>query len=202
MKLNNYLIKLKTIINTNKKIIYIISLILTLLFSIFNRILGIMKHSIWHETISIYYLLLVLIKGLLLIFIYKNNNNYLVKFKIIKVLLIILNIFLIFPIILLIKDKRIVEMTLIPSICVALYVTIKSIIVIEQFIRRSETNILLNELRTINLMDVVISILTLTNTLIAVNSTEYDIKMHYLTISVCVIGFLVNCIIIIKLKNK
>ncbi|MBE6130764.1 MAG: hypothetical protein E7183_03510 [Erysipelotrichaceae bacterium] len=200
MKLNNYLIKLKTIINTNKKIIYIISSILTLLFSIFNRILGIIKHSMWHETISIYYLLLVLIKGLLLIFIYKNHNNYLVKFKIIKVLLIILNIFLIFPIILLINDKRIIEMTLIPSICVALYVTIKSIIVIEQFIRRSETNILIKELRTINLMDVVISILTLTNTLIAVNSNEYNIKMHYLTVIVCIIGYIFNCGLLVRLK--
>ena len=56
-------------------------------------------------------------------------------------------------------DKRLVDMTLILSIAIALYVTIKTSVAITQFVKSKE-------LRTINLMDVTVSILTLTNVLI------------------------------------
>ena len=76
-------------------------------------------------------------------------------------------------------DKRLVDMTLIPSIAIALYVTIKTSVVITQFVkRRNNDNILFKELRTINLMDVTVSILTLTNALISVNTTEFDIGLY------------------------
>ena len=76
-------------------------------------------------------------------------------------------------------DKRLVDMTLIPSIAIALYVTIKTSVAITQFVkRRNKDNILFKELRTINLMDVTVSILTLTNALISVNTTEFDIGLY------------------------
>lgn len=94
-------------------------------------------------------------------------------------------------------------MTLVSSIVVALYVTIKTVVTIIQFIKkRKEENILFTELRTINLMDVTVSILTLTNTLIAVNSDDYDISMYYLTIAVCIVGFIVNIFLLTSLKEK
>ena len=68
-------------------------------------------------------------------------------------------------------DKRLVDMTLIPSIAIALYVTIKTSVAITQFVKSKE-------LRTINLMDVTVSILTLTNALISVNTTEFDIGLY------------------------
>ena len=68
-------------------------------------------------------------------------------------------------------DKRLVDMTLILSIAIALYVTIKTSVAITQFVKSKE-------LRTINLMDVTVSILTLTNALISVNSTEFDIGLY------------------------
>ena len=70
-------------------------------------------------------------------------------------------------------------MTLILSIAIALYVTIKTSVAITQFVkRRNKDNILFKELRTINLMDVTVSILTLTNALISVNTTEFDIGLY------------------------
>ena len=76
-------------------------------------------------------------------------------------------------------DKRLVDMTLISSIAIALYVTIKTSVAITQFVkRRNNDNILFKELRTIHLMDVTVSILTLTNALISVNTTEFDIGLY------------------------
>ena len=109
----------------------------------------------------------------------------------------------IFPIVLLIMNKRVVEMTMIPSIAVAVYVIVKASVTINQFVKkRKEENILFKELRTLNLMDVTVSILTLTNTLIAVNSTEFDIGMYYLTIAVSIIGFAVNIFLLTGLRKR
>ena len=167
--------------------------------------LGAIKESLWHESISIYYFILVIIKGLLLLYYYnsKTMKNETKVFILIKILLIILNTLLIVPITLLVFNKRIVEMTLIPSIAIALYVTIKTTVVIIQYIKRKqEDSILIGELRTINLMDVTVSILTLMNTLIAVNSTEFDIGLYYLTIAVSVVGFAVNIYLLTRLKHN
>ena len=166
--------------------------------------LGAIKESLWHESISIYYFILVIIKGILLLYFYnsKTKNNETKVFMLIKILLIILNVFLIIPIVLLILNKRIVEMTLIPSIAIALYVTIKTSVVITQYVKRKqEDSILIRELRTINLMDVTVSILTLTNTLISVNSVEFDMGLFYLVIATSVAGFFLNMFIVIRLKK-
>jgi hypothetical protein len=204
MKFKEIYTKFKNIVEDNRKSIYVYSLLFTLIFSIFNRILGAIKESLWHESISIYYFFLVIIKGILLLYFYnsKTKNNETKVFMLIKILLIILNVFLIIPIVLLILNKRIVEMTLIPSIAIALYVTIKTSVVITQYVKRKkEDSILMRELRTINLMDVTVSILTLTNTLISVNSTEFDMGLFYLVIVTSVAGFFLNMFIVIRLKK-
>ena len=204
MKFKEIYTKFKNIVEDNRKSIYVYSLLFTLIFSIFNRILGAIKESLWHESISIYYFFLVIIKGILLLYFYnsKTKNNETKVFMLIKILLIILNVFLIIPIVLLILNKRIVEMTLIPSIAIALYVTIKTSVVITQYVKRKqEDSILIRELRTINLMDVTVSILTLTNTLISVNSVEFDMGLFYLVIATSVAGFFLNMFIVIRLKK-
>ena len=204
MKFKEYYVKFKELVEENRKSIYIYSLIFTLIFSIFNRVLGVIKESLWHESISIYYFFLVVIKGILLLYFYKSTTkkNESIVFNIIKILLIILNILLIVPIVLLVLNKRSVEMTLIPSIAIALYVTIKTSVVIAQYVKRKkEDSILIRELRTINLMDVTVSILTLTNTLIAVNSTYFDIGLFNLVVAISIMGFGLNVFIVIRLKK-
>lgn len=205
MIFKEYYLNLKLYIHKRRKLIIILSLVLTLLFSFYNRIIGITQKSLWHESISIYYFLLVLIKSIVIICLNNSTNRKkdLFIFKLIKFLLFILNVLLIVPIILMIINKRIVKISFILSIAVALYVTIKTSKVIITYIKqRKETNILLKELRVIDLMDVVVSILTLQNTLIAVNSEAFDIKLYYLTVASSILGLLINLILIISLKLK
>lgn len=194
--------KIITYINKQKKLITILSLILTLLFSIYNRIIGVIKESLWHESISIYYFTILLIKSIILIYI--NNSNVRKHdstiFKITKVLLLILNILLIVPITLLILNKRAVQMSLIFSIVIALYVTIKTTKSIINYFKNKKTqDILIKQLLVIDLTDVVVSILTLQNTLITVNG-GYDQTLYYLTIISSFIGFCINMFLIIKTK--
>lgn len=205
MKVNKLYLKLKTEISKRRTLITILSLCFTVLFSIYNRIVGIVKESLWHETISIYYLVLVIVKSIILIYIHKSidRNKDLVVFRVVKVLLIILNLLLIVPISLMVLNKRLVEMSLILSIAVALYVTIKTTKVIISFVRkRKEEDILLKELKVIDLMDVVVSILTLQNTLISVNSTGFDEGLYYLTIGSSFVGFAINLLLVFMLRSK
>lgn len=205
MKINKLYLKLKTEISKRRTLITILSLCFTVLFSIYNRIVGIVKESLWHETISIYYLVLVIVKSIILIYIHKsiNRNKDLVVFRVVKVLLIILNLLLIVPISLMVLNKRLVEMSLILSIAVALYVTIKTTKVIISFVKkRKEEDILLKELKVIDLMDVVVSILTLQNTLISVNSTGFDEGLYYLTIGSSLVGFAINLLLVFMLRSK
>lgn len=205
MKINKLYLKLKTEISKRRTLITILSLCFTVLFSIYNRIVGIVKESLWHETISIYYLVLVIVKSIILIYIHKSidRNKDLVVFRVVKVLLIILNLLLIVPISLMVLNKRLVEMSLILSIAVALYVTIKTTKVIISFVKkRKEEDILLKELKVIDLMDVVVSILTLQNTLISVNSVGFDEGLYYLTIGSSFVGFAINLLLVFMLRSK
>ena len=101
-----------------------------------------------------------------------------------------------------ILNKRLVEMNLILSIAIALYVTINTTLVIINYVKkRKEKDILIRQLNTIDLMDIVLSILTLQNTLIAVNSTGFDAGVYALSIISSIAGILINLFLIIRLKK-
>ena len=71
-----------------------------------------------------------------------------------------------------------VNMGLIPAIAMAAYTTYKltmSSIHIQKQKRNSRNNIFVAELRTINFIDALVSILTLQNTLIMVNQTKSSV---------------------------
>lgn len=100
-----------------------------------------------------------------------------------------------------ILNKRIVKMSFIFSIVIALYVTIKTTKSIVLFIkRRKEKDVLLKELKVIDLIDSVISILTLQNTLISINSNEISLELHYITFISSFLGLIFNLYLIINLK--
>lgn len=202
IKIKELYINIRNQITKRKKLIIILSLVFTLLFSIYNRIIGAIKESLWHESISIYYFSLVIIKSIIYIYIKntKNRKHELVVFKITKILLFVLNLLLIVPITLMVFNERPVEMSLIFSIAIALYVTIKTTKTIINYVKKRENNdILIKEIRTIDLMDVVVSILTLQNTLILVNG-GINSGLQILTIISSLAGFIINIIIILLLK--
>ena len=204
MKVKELFNKIKGEINKREKLFVIISILTTLFFSLYNRILGIYNKSIWHESISIYYFVLVIIKAIIIIYINKSKQrkNDVKIFTITKVLLFLLNLSMTGPVILMILNKRLVEMNLILSIAIALYVTINTTLGIINYVKkRKEKDILIRELNTIDLMDIVLSILTLQNTLIAVNSTGFDPGVYVLSIISSIAGILINLFLIIRLKK-
>jgi hypothetical protein len=107
------------------------------------------------------------------------------------------------PITLLVLNKRAVEMSLIFSIAIALYVCIKTIKAIINFTKQRKTNDpLIKELRIIDLTDMVVSILTLQNTLISING-GFSEELYIVTIVSSFIGFVFNIVCVCLLSfNK
>lgn len=201
MKNNKLISILKTKLTPVNSLI--LSVIFTLLFAIYNRIVGIFNESLWNESVSIYYFALTIIKSIILISYYKQTNieNQKRIFQVTKVLLFISNLLMIVPLILMIINKRKVEASLIFSIGIALYVTIKTTISIIRFFKKETCDsILLKQIKTIDLIDVVFSILTLQNTLISVNGSGFDIGLYYLTIVSSVVGLIINFYLILRMN--
>ena len=155
----------------------------TVLFALYNGFLGIYMRSLWHASISIYYLLLVIIRGIILLTenAVKTKNDEEQRrrrhktFAASAMMLLLLNISLIFPIATMVKFEKPVNMSLIPAIGMAAYTTYKitmSSINIAKRKTRKHTDILVAELRSINFIDALVSVLTLQNTLIMVNDTQ------------------------------
>lgn len=161
----------------------ILSFCVTVLFAFYNGFLGIHLLSIWHGSICMYYFLLAAIRGMILLT-EKNNRTKDEKqksecrrraFFISVIMLLLLNLSLILPISLMVIMKKAVNMGIIPAITMATYTTYKitmASIHIHKQKRSNHNNVLVAELRIINFIDALISILTLQNTLIMVNQTK------------------------------
>lgn len=157
----------------------------TVLFALYNGVLGIRLLSIWHGSICVFYLLLVAIRGMILLperntgTKRENKKEYCRQriFIISSVILAVLNLSLILPISLMVTFKKPVNMGLIPAIAVATYTTYKitmASIHIRKQKRSNHCNVLVTELRTINFIDALVSVLTLQNTLIMVVQKEAE----------------------------
>ncbi len=162
--------------------------ITTVIFALYNGILGYRHSSMWHGTICIYYLLLVILRGMI---IYSEKKIVAYAGKewarsivcvIGAVLLLILNTSLIVPITIMVKHQKPVTLTLIPAIAMAAY-TVYKITMASVNLKRSkkEADSLVRFLRTISFIDALVSILTLQNTLIMVNSQDGSLNMLPLT---------------------
>ena len=161
----------------------VLSFSVTILFALYNGFLGVCLLSIWHGGICVFYLLLAAIRGIILLT-EKNNRTRSEKqksecrqrtFMISAAMLLLLNLSLILPISLMVVMKKPVNMRLIPAITMAAYTTYKltmASIHIHKQKRSNRNNILVTELRIINFIDALVSILTLQNTLIMVNQTK------------------------------
>ncbi len=160
-----------------------ISFNMTVIFAFYNGFLGIHLLSIWHGGICVFYLLLAAIRGIILLT-EKNNKKRDDKqksecrqrtFIISAVMLLLLNLALVLPISLMVVLEKPVNMGLIPAITMAAYTTYKLTMASIHIHRQKHSNhndILVVELRTINFIDALVSILTLQNTLIMVNQTK------------------------------
>ena len=152
------------------------SLAVTALFALYNGFLGVSHASLWHGSICVYYLVLVILRTTVIAAGKKAGrkaepNRALAKVYISSAaLLLFLNVCLIVPVSLMVVRQKPVDMTLIPAITMAAYTTYKVIMASVNLKRRKRSSDrLVRLLRTINFIDALVSVLSLQNTLIMVN---------------------------------
>ena len=155
------------------------SLCVTILFALYHGFLGLALSSIWHGSICVCYLLLVAIRGIVLLTEYKIKSKSEEEkqrqrqkiFYATSAPLFLLNLALILPISLMVLLQKPINIGKIPAIAMAAYTTCKITMAIIHMRKRQVRHVLIRELRTINLIDALVSILTLQNTLIMVNAS-------------------------------
>ena len=166
------------------------SLCVTILFALYHGFLGLAASSIWHGSICVFYLLLVVIRGIILLTEYRiksereeeKQRRRRKTFSITSVLLLLLNLSLMLPISLMVLLQNQVNIGKIPAIAMAAYTTYKITMALIHIRRQKIYHVLIRELRTINLIDALVSILTLQSTLIMVNSGPAE-ETNMLTLS-------------------
>ena len=153
------------------------SLAATVIFALYNGFLGIRHASLWYGTICVYYLVLVLLRGLIVLAARRitrskkpektRNRVYLAA----SATLLLLNLSLIVPVSMMVRQQKPVSLTLIPAIAMAAYTTCKITMASIHLKRRKRSaDCLVRLLRTISFIDALVSILALQNTLIMVNA--------------------------------
>lgn len=151
----------------------IISILIPLAFAVYNIVLGYMYDTLWNKSIFIYYILLLLVRLILTIFLHiKNNIIVKIIYTLSFIVLLLLNIALIVPSILMIESLKPINIGTIPSITMATYTFYSittSIIEIKKY--KNDNNILLKQLKLVSLINAIVSILSLQNTLIIVNGS-------------------------------
>lgn len=164
--------KLKNDYNKRTVIFAFLSVLVIICFTVYNGILGFFYDSIWHIYIFVYYVFLLLIKGLLVFGILhkKIRNNQLIVVYITFIMLIILTIAMIAPAFLLVLDKRTYNLGLIPSIASAAYTTYSTAMSIVNMKKAKNTDSpIIKQIRLVNIVNTLMSILVLQNTLILAN---------------------------------
>lgn len=145
----------------------------TVLFALYNGCLGIQFSSLWHGSICIYYILLSLLRGILLVAKRKAGKkerelaeNYCKRvFGVTSGIVLIMNAALSTPVSLMVLDQRPIQIGLIPAIASATYTTYKISVAAVKWKLTSGT-ILDRELSMLRLVDALVSVLMLQNTLI------------------------------------
>ncbi len=160
----------------------------TVVFAIYNGYLGIRHSSMWHGMICAYYLVLVLLRGVLFAAEKKSagseQRDKLRKkaYRTGSVLLLLLNLTLIAPAALMVTQQKPVSLTLVPAIAMAAYTTLRVIMASVNLKRRKRSdNSLIRLLRAIGFIDALVSVLTLQNTLIMVTTEENGMRLLPLT---------------------
>ena len=203
--------KIKDVFNDYYKLTIItavISMITALLFALFNGLIGMISDAPWNLYISIYYLLLIIVRMETLIFekkAYKDNNNEIRKKAYIAsfCILMVLNIALIGPIVLMIKNLRPGNIGMILSIAMAAYsFTSITIAIINAKKSIKHDNLLVKQNRIIDLISALVSILILQHTLIVVNGDyTQDLVIMSVFTSAAIWAFIVFITIFSFVKN-
>ncbi len=157
-----------------------VSLLITMAFAGYNGFLGIAYGSPWHGSIGVYYCLLAVLRSVILLAERKGRTEDKLRadgrrrraFMLCSILLLVLNLSLIGPLSLLVRQEKDVNLTLIPAIAMAVYAFYKiTLAAVHMAQRRRSRNCLVRLLRSVRFIDALVSIMTLQNTLIMVSNT-------------------------------
>ena len=193
--------KLKKDYNKRTVIFAFLSVLAITCFTVYNGILGFLFDSIWHICIFVYYVFLLFIKGLLVFGIShkKTRSNQIIVVYITFIMLIILTIAMIAPAFLLVLDKRTYNLGLIPSIASAAYTTYSiTMSIVNMRKAKNSDGPIIKQIRLVNIVNTLMSVLVLQNTLILANGGYTD-EMKKLSV-VTSVGILILIITIEKLK--
>lgn len=150
-------------------------------FTVFNVVLGIVYRSVWNISISVYYVLLAIVRGIVVHSQRKvsasDNQKKQEQYKRVyfrtHILMIFMDMCLIAPIAYMVIGERSYEYGLIPAIAMAAYTTYRITMgIINLGKSQKQENILIKELRTVNLQNSLVAVLTLQNALIIANGSD------------------------------
>lgn len=156
-----------------------ISALISFGFTIFNGVLGILYQSVWNISICIYYVLLAIVRRIIVCSQRKTGDKNQEKEKIkntyvvTHMILILIDMALVVPIALMVRGARTYTFGMIPAIAMAAYTTYRMTMSIIHYVKsKRKENHFIRVIRTINLQDTLVSVLTLQNALIIANGDE------------------------------
>lgn len=157
----------------------------TVLFALYNGGLGIYYVSPWHGSICIYYMLMSLVRGILLSEKRKTGGEgeegcRRKVFVMVSVIVLLMNAALALPVSLMVLDRRPVRTGMIPAITSAAYTTYK-ISAASVRMKRANGSVPDRQLSMIRLVDALVSVLVLQNTLIVAVDGGISPRLFYLT---------------------
>lgn len=185
-----------------------VSFLIGFVFAIFNGFLGIYYQSVWNGAICIYYVLLAVVRGIIVKpvkaqYIRDKERGKVHRRKLffrIHIIMLIMNLSLLVPIAAMINGDRTYNLGLIPAITIACYTTYRIVMAVIHYEKsKKKNNLSVKVLRTINLIDAFVAILTLQNTMIIANSGEITGSMKVLSIVSSTAIWL--CIVALTIKS-
>lgn len=167
-----------------------VSALIGVSYTIFNGIMGVCYSSIWNGTICVYYVLLAIVRVILVRSMKREagtpeeiTEKRHRLYRRTHLMLFSFNIVLVVPIAVMIQGEKSYTWGLIPSLAMASYTTYRVVMSIVHYSRAKRVdNILVRELRTINMLDTMVSVLILQNTLIITNRGTIAGDMKILSI--------------------
>lgn len=159
----------------------LLSALSNLMFLLLNTILGFVLDSTWNKSICAYYLLLFCVRCIIIVHLKKERKSDKSVFLLTHILLLAMNFSLIVPIITMVRGQRNYSYGLISAIAFASYTTYHvTMAIMNAFKSKKVSNIFIHELRVINFIAAIISLLTLQNALIMAMDGMNE-NMHTLT---------------------
>ncbi len=149
-----------------------LSMAATAVFGCYNLYLGFAYHAAWNFGIAVYFLLLCLLRGYVLLSERKlskycpdereRERHKRKLFLVQSVFLLVIDVALIAPVSLMVMQKREIGYTAIPAIATAAYTTYKVILSTKNFVKtRRQGDLSVRILKNISFVDALVSVLTL-----------------------------------------